>query len=230
MSMNEEAEILSEADEIAALLPWYVSGKISAADKARVDAYAKAHPEVAAHIALAREEADAVFAANQEIHVPWAAIDKLIERLEASPSVRVHGMKASILDRVGAFLDALTPRQLAYAGLAAALAIAIQAASIGALLQGQETSGYQTASGQSQSLGKGSFALVGFKPTVTQAALTGFLDENKLSIVDGPRAGGLYQVRVSEDALSQDALATAVAKLKARADIVAFASPAPSSP
>ena len=37
--MTHESEILSEADEFEALLPWYVSGKISAADKAKVDAY-----------------------------------------------------------------------------------------------------------------------------------------------------------------------------------------------
>ena len=55
-AMNDETEVLSEADEIAALLPWYVSGKISAADKARVDTHAKAHPEVLNHIALARDE------------------------------------------------------------------------------------------------------------------------------------------------------------------------------
>ena len=67
--MTQETEILSEADEIAALLPWYVSGKISANDKARVDAYAKAHPEVLDHIALARDEADVVFAALSLIHL-----------------------------------------------------------------------------------------------------------------------------------------------------------------
>lgn len=229
--MNSETEILSEADEIAALLPWYVSGKISAADKARVDAYAKLHPEVLGHIALARDEADIVFADNAAIHAPRDALLRLQQSVASSPAARLHGMKASLIDRIGVWLSELTPRQLAYAGTAAALAIAVQAASIGSLLStSPSNNGYQTATGPPASADKGTFALVAFQPATPQSTLTAFLADNKFVIVDGPKSGGMYRVRISEKPLHDAERESVLAKIKARADLVAFAalaSPAP---
>jgi anti-sigma factor RsiW len=223
--MSNETEILSEVDEIAALLPWYVSGKISAVDKARVDTYASAHPEVRRHIALAREEADAVFAENQEIAVPRDALDKLRTSVATSPSARLHAVQATLLDRIGVFLGGLSPRHLAYAVVAAALAIAVQAASIGALLQGQ--GGYQVANAPGVETSNGSFALVTFQPAAPAGTLSAFLAENKFTIVEGPKAGGLFRVRVGDKALSAAEADAALAKLKARGDLVSFASAAP---
>jgi anti-sigma factor RsiW len=229
---GSETEVLSEADEIAALLPWYVSGKISAEDKARIDAYAEAHPELKAHIALAREEADVVFSANQEITVPWADLDKLKEKLESgiqsSPSAILQTVRRSLFDRIGDFLASLSPRQLAYAGVAAALAIAIQAVSIGSLLNRHQGEGaYQTASSEHGAAASGSVALVTFNPTASASALSQFLAENNFAIVDGPRAGGVFRVRISEQTLDAKDIESALAKLKAHSDLVSFASAAP---
>ncbi len=223
--MTNETEILSEADEIAALLPWYVSGKISTSDKDRVDAYANAHPDVRRHITLAREEADAVFSQNQEIAVPRDALDRLRASVATSPSARLHAVQATMLDRIGVFLGGLSPRHLAYAGVAAAFAIAVQAASIGALLQGQ--GGYQVANAPGVEASTGTFALVAFQPAAPAGTLSAFLAENKFTIVEGPKAGGLFRVRVGDKALSAADAEAALAKLKARGDLVSFASAAP---
>lgn len=228
--MTDESLILSEADEIAALLPWYVSGKITPADKARVDAYAKTHPEVLDHIALARDEADAVFTANQKIHVPHADLDRLMQGLAHSPAVRLSSMKASMLDRLGTWLDAFTPRQLAYAGLAAALLMAVQAGAIGSLMLEGVRPGYQTASGPTETKAMGSFVLMSFQPNVPHAGVTAFLASNGLSIVDGPKVGGIYRVRVSDDVLTDADMAARIKTLNARADVVGFISAAPSTP
>lgn len=229
--MNSETEILSEADDIAALLPWYVSGKISAADKARVDAYAKLHPEVLDHITLARDEADIVFGENAAIHAPRDAIVRLQKSLANAPSARLHAVQAGVVDRIGGWLSALAPRQLAYAGVAAALAIAVQAASIGSLLSNQPSStGYQTASGPGGELSKGTFALVAFQPAAPQSTVTAFLASNNFIIVDGPKTGGIYRLRVSETALTQADIDAAIAKLKARGDLVSFVSAAGPAP
>ena len=226
--MTNETEILSDADEIAALLPWYVSGKISTSDKDRVDAYANAHPDVRRHITLAREEADAVFSQNQEIAVPRDALDKLRTSVASSPSARLHAVQATLLDKIGVFLGGLSPRHLAYAGVAAALAIAVQAASIGALLQGQ--GGYQVANAPGVETINGSFALVAFQPAAPAGTLSAFLAENKFTIVEGPKAGGLFRVRVGDAALSPADTDAMLAKLKARGDLVSFAAAAPQTP
>lgn len=227
--MTNESEILSEADEIAAMLPWYVSGRIGEADRAKVEAYAKGHPEVYSQIALAREEADAIFAENQEIAPPKNGLDKLRARLAASPSARLSAAKASVIDRLGEMLAALAPRQLAYGALTAALALAVLAASAGSLLMGRPgTGGYETATGPKAAADKGTFALVAFQPAAPTGTLSAFLAENKLTIVEGPKAGGIFVVRVSEEALSQEALAAQLTKLKSRSDLISFASAAPS--
>lgn len=229
--MTSETEILSEADEIAALLPWYVSGKISVSDKARIEAYAAAHPEVRGHIALAREEADAVFADNQAIIPPRASLDTLHAAISADPRARLHAVKASFFDRVGEFLGGLAPRQLAYAGVAAALAIFIQAASIGSLLTARAPGdGYETAAGPKDAAAVGTFALVAFQPAAPTGSLSAFLANSKITIVEGPKAGGVYRIRLSDKILAAADTEAAIAKLKARADLVAFASAAPQTP
>lgn len=229
--MTSDNETLSEADEIAALLPWYVSGRISEADRARVDAYARLHPEVRDHIVLARDEADVVFADNSAIHVPRDALQRLQRSVASAPTAVLHGMKASLIDRIGVWLSDLTPRQLAYAGAAAAIAIAVQAVSIGTLLSKHSPStGYETASGPGSALSTGTFALVAFQPAAPQSTLTAFLAENKFVIVDGPKAGGLYRMRVSEALLGDGDRDAAIAKLKARSDLVAFVSAAGAAP
>lgn len=226
-AMNSETEILSEADEIAALLPWYVSGKISAADKARVDTYAKAHPEVLDHIALARDEADVVFADNASIHAPRDGLERLQKSLAASPRARLHAVQASLIDRMGVWISNLAPRQLAYAGMAAAALLVMQVASLGTLVS-KPSGQFQTASGPAAKAG--SFALVAFQPAAPQSTVTAFLADNNYTIADGPKAGGMYRLRLSEAPLAQTDLDTAIAKLKARSDLVAFASPASSTP
>lgn len=229
-AMTSENDLLSEADEFEALLPWYVSGKISAADKAKVDAYIAAHPEVRSHLGLARDEADDIFAANAKIEAPRDALEKLRASVASSPSARLHSAKASIIDKLGLFLSGLAPRQLAYAGISAALAIAVLGGSLGSLLSGGQGAGYQTAAGPGASAAKGTFALVTFQPAAPAGTLSAFLAENKLTIVEGPLAGGVFRVRLSDDVLSNDATDAALAKIKARGDLVSFASSAPETP
>lgn len=223
---DEDDAPLSEADAIAALLPWYVSGKISQADRAKIDAYAERHPEARAHIAHAQSEADAVFTANQKIALPRAALDKLKDTLVSSPGARLAAAEHSFLDRIGLALAGLSPRNLAFAGLAAALAVALQAAVLGALLS-LKTATRQTAPIPNAAHEKGTFAMVAFQTAAPLGTLAAFLADNKFAVVEGPKPGGLFRVRVSDDTLSKDALEAAIAKLKARTDLVSFASLAP---
>jgi anti-sigma factor RsiW len=227
--MTSETEILSEADEIAALLPWYVSGKISAADKARVDTYTKAHPDVLRHIALAREEADSVFADNSAIQAPRDGLARLQKSLAASPRAKLHAVQASVIDRFGQWLVSLAPRQLAYAGMAAAALLVMQAATIGSRIT-QPGGSYSTASGDKPSTAQGAFALVAFQPAAPLSTVSAFLADSGFAIVDGPKSGGMYRVRLADKALAQTDLDAAIAKLKARGDLIAFASAASSTP
>jgi hypothetical protein len=50
-----------------------------------------------------------------------------------------------------------------------------------------------------------------------------FLDDRGAAIVDGPKPGGLYRVRVAQDSLSRPELAGLVKELEAAKSIVSFA-------
>ncbi len=229
--MTDETHKLSEAEEFAALLPWYVSGKISAADKARVEDYVARHPDAEFELELAREEADAVFTANQQVTPKRVSFDKLQAQVGKTASARMGSFKTGFLDRIGKLIAGLTPRQLALAGMAAALALVLQTATIGALMNTLSPGGgsYETASGPSGSLSKGTFALVSFQAAATSATISAFLTDSGYSIVEGPKAGGIYRLRLGPAVLTDAERDTAVEKLKARTDLISFASAAPAA-
>ncbi len=228
MTMSEETEILSQADEFAALLPWYVTGKITDADRAKVEAYLAAHPQAREQLAVAREEADVIFTADAGIEVPHTALDKLMASVAASPSARLHSAGGSLLERFGSFLAGLAPRQLAYSTLAAALGLVLLAGAVGMRL-GSTQPGYEVATDPSRGTQAGTFALVSFQPAAPAATVSAFLADNTYAIVDGPRAGGIYRIRISETVLSTDEAEAALAKIKARSDLISFASAAPAN-
>ena len=70
-----------------------------------------------------------------------------------------------------------------------------------------------------------SYALVRFAPQASIADINKFLDARDAAIVDGPKAGGVYRVRVAHGSLSRQQLARAVKELEADKSIVSFAAP-----
>lgn len=219
--MNEQPDELSERDEIEALLPWYVSGKLDAHARARVERYVKTHPEAKAQLALAREESDATITANEAIPAPGPqALDRLRASIAAAP--RRQSLGAAFGDLANRFSDwiaGLAPPQLALAAAVAALLVMLQAAAIGALvLERAGAPTYQTAGGE-QTAGESIELLVGFSDTATIGEVAALLKRLDAVVVDGPRAG-LYRLRLPDtgdegrkaaiEALHQSGVVTAV--------------------
>jgi anti-sigma-K factor RskA len=220
---EERPETLSERDEIEALLPWYVAGKLDANGRARVERYIEAHPEVKAHVALAREEADATIASNEAIAAPGRrALDRLRASVAAAPRRQTAaGLLTQISDRFADWLSGFAPPRLALAGAVAALLIALQAAAIGLLIMERATApAYQTAGGEETS-GGGFQLLVTFSPEATIGDIGDLLKRLDATVTDGPKAG-LYRLRfpgakegdedrkAAIEALKQSGIVTAV--------------------
>jgi hypothetical protein len=197
--MAGETERLSERDEIEALLPWYVTGRLDAREHARVERYVREHPEVQAHLALAREESDATVTANEAIKAPGrAALDRLRASVAAAPRRPSLGAAfGTLANRFSDWIAGLAPPQLALAAAVAALLVMLQAAAIGALVM--ERAGaptYQTAGGE-QAAGESFELLVGFADTATMGDIAALLKKLDARVVDGPRAG-LYRLRLPD--------------------------------
>jgi uncharacterized protein DUF6894 len=73
----------------------------------------------------------------------------------------------------------------------------------------QDKGTYQTASAPSP----GAIVAVRFVAQANAADVTRFLEAYKGSIVDGPRSGGFYRIRISETPLPQDQLAKLAARM-----------------
>jgi len=227
MTMQPKEKPLAPADEIEAMLPWLVTGKLSPAETARVASYLDAHPDVAAHVALAREEQDAAIAANEAIKAPGAAaLDRLMAQVAASPQPRTFSVPSplSVWEKIAGFINSFSPTTLGIAGAAAAVVLALQAVTIGMLVTRETGAGYQTASGPSAGIAVGVEALVSLQPGATAGALTAALRELKATIIGGPTAEGYYRLRLAGN--KADA-AGIIARAKARGEVFAFVGPAP---
>lgn len=222
--MTEQLEKFTEREEIEMLLPWYVTGRIDAADRARVDRYLEAHPEMRAQLDLVGDEMGETISANEvlpgaragALHALRGAIADEPRRLSAA------AVKRGLLAELARLFQAPTPRAVKWAGLAAAVLIMAQAAVIGGMLSGPggvpQGAGYQTASGPKAS---GTIVTVQFAPGATADALARFLRAQHAEIVSGPKPGGFYEVRISNRNLSDAERKAALEKFKASKELVA---------
>jgi hypothetical protein len=204
-----------ERSDIEELLPWHAAGTLSRRDAQRVEAALAREPELARRYALVREELGETIHLNETLGVPSShAMEKLFAKIDAEPARKFTGA-STLGSRMSEFFAGFSPRTLAWSASAAALAILLQAGFIANMVIKEKTAGgYQTASAPSTDPGVGAFTLIRFAPQATQDDVTKFLEANKLSVMAGPVAGGLYKVRVAVTALPKDELARIVKKLQ----------------
>ena len=200
-----------EVDAIEALLPWYAAGTLDPLEVKRVEEALARRPDLRASLETAREDRDETIALNQGLGAPGPAVwTRVLAVAQAEP--RKPSLKARLAALVGLGAEA-HPRRLAWAGAAAAIVIALQAATILSLLPAAKGPGYQTAS-QATATPEGASVLVAFAPDARLDQVGAWLQEHRASIVDGPR-GGVYRVRVGDKSLSKDQVAALAAELAA---------------
>jgi anti-sigma factor RsiW len=212
MAMNTANEY--ERSDIENLLPWHAVGTLGRRDTQRVEAALANDPELARRYELVREELAQTIHLNETLGAPSArAMHALFTKIDAEPPRRP--VSINLATRIGEFFANRSPRTLAWSGIAAALAILLQAGLItGIMLKEKSPGGYETASAPTRATGEGAYVLIRFQPQADAADITQFLDTNKLSIADGPSAGGLYRVRVAAGKLAKADLARIVKTLQ----------------
>jgi hypothetical protein len=120
---------------------------------------------------------------------------------------------------------------MAWTAAAAAVIVVLQAGVITRMaLQprdgGSETASFETASAPvTRGLSIGSYALVRFAPQASMAEVNKFLDDRNAAIVDGPKPGGIYRVRVAQGSVSRQELGRLVKEMEAAKSIVSSALP-----
>jgi anti-sigma factor RsiW len=209
-----------EREEMEKLLPWYVTGKLGRAEMAKVEIYLSRHPHMLTQLELIRAEREETVRANEAMG--WST-PGMRNRLLASLSLtRAPPSRRWFLSLVH-FFTMPTARGVQWAALATGLLVLSQAALITSLLVRSSDQTYQVASGASQT--DGWSALIAFSNDAKAPAIARLLAEFDANIVDGPKPGGVYKIRMRTLDKSQPGQDALLSKLAERSDVVRIVLP-----
>jgi anti-sigma factor RsiW len=222
MNTNES----SDNRDLADLLPFYVTGRLPLAEMERIEAALATDEALKRELALVEEEQGATVQVNEALGLPSArSADRFLTMLEAEPQRTTPRAAAKdMFAWLGERLQSLAPRQMAFAGIAAALLLVAQAGFIGSLLHKDGGQSYGTASGQHAAFDVSLQAVI-FTPDAKAADISKLLDAAKGVIIDGPSGGNLYTVRIGAPNMSKADREAAVARLGAEKGIVRLVMP-----
>jgi anti-sigma-K factor RskA len=217
--MNAENKEPDEHQGIEALLPWHAAGTLRPRDANRVEQALASDRELARQSDLVREELVETIHLNETLRPPSARpMQRLFAAIDAVEARATrHRRWFDLRSRISEFLWKLTPRTLAWSATAVAVAILVQAAVIAAVVVKQQ-GGQELASVPAE----GSYAVVRFAPQATANDITNFLGAHKATVVEGPLAGQLYRIRLSQAKLPKEEVNKIVSQMQSESKIVDF--------
>jgi hypothetical protein len=191
-----------ERDDLETLLPWHAAGTLNRRDAERVEKALANDRELLRRFNLAREELNETIHLNETLGAPSArAMEKLFAAIDAEP-VRKPKVSFDLAGRLADFIASFSPRTLAMAGAVGALAIVLQAGVITTGLikheAGTEVASKQVDMQLASTEGDSTLAGIRFAPKAEALQIAAFLTANKVSMIDGPIAGGIYTIRLPE--------------------------------
>ncbi len=212
--INKEAP---ERQDIEALLPWHAAGTLGRRDAERVEEALASDRELARQFDLVREELNETIHLNESLGAPSArAMEKLFAAIDAEAPV---ARKASfdLAGRIAAFLQVFSPRTLAWSATAAAVAILVQAAVLTTVVVKDQGGEYGLAGVETSD---SALAAIRFIPQASVSDITKLLDVHKAMVVDGPRKGGFFIIRLP---VSKADLPKVIQQMKSESRVVEFA-------
>jgi hypothetical protein len=224
--MNDHPEVRRCEEEAARLLPWFVAGRLDAADVARVTRHVERCPTCRddlvheRHVrALLKSESSVQYAPQPGLARTLARIDEL-EREAPAAAPGIDEPVAQRVRRVSAV------PWLAAAALVQAVALGV----LGTLLfrhsvEAAQEPRYTTLSTEMAPAAAGEHIRVVFSSDVTVGALNALLAQSALTIVRGPSDAGAYTLAFDDPHPVSGRLDQAVAALRAK-PVVKFAEPA----
>ena len=223
-----------QRQDIEALLPWHAAGTLGRRDAERVEQALANDNELKRQYVMVREDLGETIRLNETLGAPSArAMERLMAAIDADAATgrKRSRMSFNIAAWISGQLAQLSPRTLAWSATGAAFAIVLQAGLIAGLYvestdksaKSFETASYEQPNAPAtRSFAQGSYVLIRFTPEATASDITNFLDAYKAAVVEGPRAKGLFRLRVAESSLSKEEIAQVVARMQADKKVVTF--------
>jgi anti-sigma factor RsiW len=220
--MSEDTKM--RRDEVEMMLPFYVTGQLDHAEANEIDEYLKHHPDVASQLDLIRAERESTSAANA-IYAsrPARSFDRVAAMI-GKTSARPARTAGSPLDWIKRLFAMPSSPALGFVGAAAAIVILLQAATIGTLVVAP---GIFRPAGGNETVDAGTTVVVRFADDASAAAIADVLSSLGLKIVDGPRGGKLFTIRIGPKTMNEAERERLIAALKARSDLIVFVTQTP---
>jgi len=208
----------AEREEIEALLPWHAAGTLSRRDAQKVEHALADDATLATQYATVQQDLVETIGLNESLGAPSArAMQKLMADIEADTVTARRAQKsfnfgAWLSDKMSSF----SPRTLAWSATAAVLAVVLQAGLLAGMFVNERQGGlFSTASVQSeQVISDGTYAVIRFAPQATFGEITKLLENYKITLVDGPKGDGLYEVRLAVTSLPKEEVAKVLKRLQ----------------
>lgn len=224
MSERPQDRTAEPASEAEALLPWYLTGQLSQAERAMVEEALGKEPALKAELARLEALQETVQETSAAVAPPPASdFDRLMSQIEAEERTQAIVQAQAREARGGwlAQLGALFSPPAVRAALAIALVAILLEGAVIANLATREN-GYVTATGSKPETIAGPRLLVIFKADAAAGAITALVSELGGRIIDGPSAEGAFVIELPASAPMPETLDS----LRAREDLVRFASEA----
>jgi len=217
-TLNKEAP---ERQDIEALLPWHAAGTLARRDSERVERALAGDRDLALQYDLVREELNETIHLNEMLGAPSSrCMEKLFTAIDAEGAKAPVRRSFDFGARMSEFLSGFAPRTLAWSATAAAVAIVVQAAVLTTVVvKDQSVLGPELASYQN---GDNALADVRFVPQATVGDITKFLDAHNAVVVEGPKRGNFYSIRLRTNGLSKTELAKVVQRMQGESKVVEF--------
>jgi anti-sigma factor RsiW len=224
--MNSSSPTDTEHREVWNLLPWFVTGRLSDADRGRVEAHLQNCSECRDEYAVQRG-VHAVVATDAAVEqIPTAGLNKLRRRIDDNETHRSPLMRPMVRrssDRRRA--SRLRAGAIAASIFIVALSIGIPTARLWQNAAGPgDSPSYYTVTSNAPQPPTAVIRAV-FAPHVTLSALQSLLVETHLRIVSGPTEAGVYSLAMS----GTQSMEWSLERLRAREE-VRFAEPLSQSP
>ena len=189
-------------DEMASLLPFYITGRLGLRDQMRVEQWVKDGPQGQKALENAYADQRAAIDANEAIASPSGALGRLLMEIDAEPSQAwsnyVGGNMASW---IMSWLN-IIPSTFTWGALAALLLVTSIQSTL--LWKSVEPPSYEIASGADKLLTgikkSDTIAYIRFIPGSGISDLSALLNAAGARIIDGPRGNNAYLIALRKDA------------------------------
>ena len=225
MREDDAMQFDDELKEAEALLPWYLTGTLSAEEKVRVERQLKTSEALSREMESLKAWRTAVVRSTDELAPPSGdGYARQMARIDAEQGAAQPGRAGQLWHRLTGLLQGASPlrRRPAYA-LVAAL-ILFQALAIGGLVVERIASprDYEIASPTDLDR-EFPTVLVAFRDELPAAALRQIVYDLDGNIVKGPTPEGVYVIEIRRPLEGPEELDRIVEALRARGDAVRFA-------